>query len=70
MSPPLPTVGSGQPVELAVELLETAPALLVLDGGRPRAVLARTDVLTFLSSESGGADPQAADTDAAAGTSP
>jgi cystathionine beta-synthase len=52
MSPPLPTIGSGQPVELAVELLETAPALLVLDGGRPRAVLARTDVLTFLSGES------------------
>jgi cystathionine beta-synthase len=44
----LPTIGSGQPVELAVQLLESCPALLVLDGGRPRAVLARTDVLTFL----------------------
>lgn len=49
MSPPLKTIGSGQDVELAVELLDTASALLVLDGGRPRTVLARTDVLTFLS---------------------
>ena len=51
MSPPLPTIGSGQPVGLAVQLLESANALLVLDGGRPRAVLARTDVLTFLSAQ-------------------
>ncbi len=33
----------------AVELLDHAPALLVLSGGRPLAVLTRTDVLTFLS---------------------
>ena len=51
MSHALPTIGSGQPVELAVELLDTASALLVLDGGRPRTVLARTDVLRFLSPE-------------------
>ena len=51
MSPALPTIGSGQPVGLAVQLLESANALLVLDGGRPRAVLARTDVLTFLSAQ-------------------
>ncbi len=49
MGPPLPTIGAGQRVELAVELLEQATALLVLDGGRPRSVLARTDVLQFLS---------------------
>ncbi len=49
MGPRLPTIGSGQCIELAVELLDSAPALLVLDGGRPRTVLARTDVLTFLS---------------------
>ena len=49
MSPALTTIGSGQPVELAVELLDNASALLVLDGGRPRTVLARTDVLRFLS---------------------
>jgi cystathionine beta-synthase len=51
MGPPLPTIGSGQPIERAVELLDLAPALLVLDGGRPQAVLARTDVLTFLSAQ-------------------
>ena len=49
MSPALATIGTGQPVELAVELLDNASALLVLDGGRPRTVLARTDVLRFLS---------------------
>jgi len=49
MSPPLPTIGIGQPVGSAVELLDSAPALLVLDGGRPRTVLARTDLLTFWS---------------------
>jgi cystathionine beta-synthase len=51
MSAPLPTIGIGQPVELAVHLLDLAPALLVLDGGRPRTVLARSDVLSFLSQE-------------------
>ena len=48
MGPVLPTIGSGQAVELAVQLLDGAPALLVIDGGRPKAVLSRTDVLTFL----------------------
>lgn len=54
MSDKLPTVGIGQSVATAVELLDTAPALLVLDGGRPRTVLARADLLSFLS-----LDPQA-----------
>jgi cystathionine beta-synthase len=49
MSPALPTIGSGQPVAMAVEMLETCSALLVLDGGRPRAVISSTDVLSFLS---------------------
>ena len=49
MSPKLPTIGIGQTVELAVHLLDRAPALLVLDGGRPRTVLARADLLAFLS---------------------
>ncbi|MFV0259564.1 MAG: pyridoxal-phosphate dependent enzyme, partial [Acidimicrobiales bacterium] len=31
MSPRMPTVGIGQPVELAVRMLDSAPALLVLD---------------------------------------
>jgi cystathionine beta-synthase len=49
MGPRLPTVGIGQPVDLAVETLDRAPALVVLAGGRPHAVLSRTDVLDFLS---------------------
>jgi cystathionine beta-synthase len=50
MGPRLPTIGVGQPVELAVELLERSPALVVLAGGRPRVVLSRSDVLQFVSS--------------------
>ncbi len=49
MSARLPTIGIGQPVERAVHLLDLAPALVVLDGGRPRTVIARADVLGFLS---------------------
>lgn len=49
MGPKLPTIGSGQAVALAVEMLESCPALLVLDGGRPRAVISSSDVLSFLS---------------------
>jgi cystathionine beta-synthase len=45
----LPTIGIGQSIALAVELLDTAPALVVLAGGRPRAVLGRADVLEHLS---------------------
>ncbi len=52
MSPKMPTIGIGQPVELAVQLLDLAPALLVLDGGRPRTVVARADLLSFLSADS------------------
>ncbi|MGH1487892.1 MAG: cystathionine beta-synthase [Acidimicrobiales bacterium] len=57
MSPKMPTIGIGQPVELAVQLLDLAPALLVLDGGRPRTVVARADLLSFLSVDSN--DPAA-----------
>ena len=49
MGPTLPTVGIGQSLDLVVRKLDEAPALLVLAGGRPLAVLTRTDVLTFLS---------------------
>lgn len=51
-SPPLPTVGIGDSVTAVVELLETCPAVVVLDGGRPSAVLTRTDVLAFLAQRS------------------
>jgi len=53
MGPKLPTVGIGQPLARVVELLESAPAVLVLSGGRPLCVLTRTDVLTFLSKSGG-----------------
>ena len=49
MGPKLPTVGVGQPLSRVVEMLDKAPALLVLAGGRPLSVMTRTDVLTFLS---------------------
>jgi cystathionine beta-synthase len=49
MGPKLPTIGVGQKLERAVEMLESAPALLVLSGGRPLSVLTRTDVLTYFS---------------------
>ena len=49
MGPALPTIGIGQPLALAVELLDWANAVVVLSGGRPHAVLTRTDVLDYLS---------------------
>ena len=48
MGPKLPTIGTGQKIELAVEMLDSAPALLVLSGGRPLSVMTRTDVLAYL----------------------
>jgi cystathionine beta-synthase len=53
MAPPLPTVGIGQSLDLVVETLDRAPALVVLAGGRPHAVLTRTDVLDYLSTHGG-----------------
>src|SRR5215204_1714579 len=47
MGAKLPTIGVGQQVERAVKLLEAAPALLVLSGGRPLAVITRTDILSW-----------------------
>jgi cystathionine beta-synthase len=48
MTPPLPTVGIGEPVSDVVSVLEGSPAVVVLDGGRPCAVLTRSDLLAFL----------------------
>ena len=47
MGPKLPTIGVGQKVAKAVEMLDLAPALLVLAGGRPLSVLTRTDLLAY-----------------------
>ncbi len=50
MAPPLPSVGSGEAVELAVERLEGAGAVLVVDAGHPVGILTRSDLLGFLAS--------------------
>jgi cystathionine beta-synthase len=47
MSRKLPTIGVGQKVAMAVDMLDQAPALLVLAGGRPLSVLTRTDLLSY-----------------------
>ena len=47
MGSKLPTIGVGQKVERAVKMLEASPALLVLSGGRPLAVVTRTDILSY-----------------------
>ena len=47
MGPKLPTIGVGQQVSLAVDMLDESPALLVLSGGRPLSVLTRTDLLSY-----------------------
>ena len=54
MGPKLPTIGVGQRVERAVKMLEVAPALLVLSGGRPLAVVTRTDILSYFQSVAAG----------------
>ncbi|HET7487228.1 MAG TPA: cystathionine beta-synthase [Acidimicrobiales bacterium] len=50
MGRPLPTVGSGEAVELAVERMEGAGAVVVVDAGHPVGVLTRSDLLGFLAS--------------------
>ncbi len=49
MSPPLPTVGAGEPLPVAMGALEKASALLVLDDGKPVGIVTRSDLLGFLS---------------------
>jgi len=48
MSPPLPSVGLGEPVDVVVGALEGATAVLVLDAGHPVGILTRSDLLAFL----------------------
>jgi cystathionine beta-synthase len=48
MSPPLPIVGSGEPVSAAVNALGAADALLVHIDGKPAGVLTRQDLLGHL----------------------
>jgi cystathionine beta-synthase len=46
---PLPIIGAGESLESAQTALTASDALLVVDGGKPQAVLTRQDLLTFLS---------------------
>ncbi|MCM2579185.1 cystathionine beta-synthase [Streptomyces meridianus] len=48
MSPPLPQVGSGEPVEDLMAVLEGADAAIVLVEGKPTGVVSRQDLLAFL----------------------
>jgi predicted transcriptional regulator len=48
MSPPLPTVGSGETVSSVVHALEGAGAAVVFVDGKPAGLLTRQDLLTFL----------------------
>jgi cystathionine beta-synthase len=41
-------LGAGEEVERAVDTLESADALLVLDDGKPVGVLTRQDLLGYL----------------------
>ena len=49
MGPPLPMVGSGEPVDIASTRLAEAAAVLVLDSGHPAGIITRSDLLDFLS---------------------
>ena len=44
----LPTVGSGEALAVAMSVLESASAMLVLDDGKPIGILTRSDLLGFL----------------------
>jgi cystathionine beta-synthase len=48
MSPPLPIIGSGEPVADAVDALKGADALLVHVDGKPAGVITRQDLLGYL----------------------
>jgi cystathionine beta-synthase len=53
MGPKMPTLGIGEPLDVAIARLEQASAALVLDGGHPVAVITRSDVLGSLVTERG-----------------
>lgn len=48
MSPPLPTIGAGEQVSVAMDALAKADGAMVLMDGRPAGVVTRQDVLSFL----------------------
>ncbi|MGW1197154.1 cystathionine beta-synthase [Streptomyces sp. NPDC002536] len=53
MCPPLPQVGSGEPVADLMAVLGKADAAVVLVEGKPSGVVSRQDLLAFLAEENG-----------------
>ena len=52
MGPPLPMMGSGEPIDVASARLAESSAVLVVDAGHPTGILTRSDLLDFLSGPS------------------
>jgi cystathionine beta-synthase len=48
MSAALPMVGAGEPVGAAIEALQSADAVVVVDDGKPTGVITRQDLLGYL----------------------
>jgi cystathionine beta-synthase len=48
MGPPLPMVGSGEPLDIAAARLADGAAVLVIDAGHPTGIVTRSDLLDFL----------------------
>lgn len=48
LRPALPSLGAGEPVSVAVSVLERANAVVVIDDGKPTGVVTRSDVLGYL----------------------
>ncbi|MQA84712.1 MAG: cystathionine beta-synthase [Streptosporangiales bacterium] len=51
LSAPLPLIGAGEPISMAVSALERSDALVVLVDGKPAGVITRQDVLIFLAGQ-------------------
>jgi cystathionine beta-synthase len=52
MGPPLPMVGSGEPLDMASARLADSPAVLVVDAGHPTGIVTRSDLLDYLAGSS------------------
>jgi cystathionine beta-synthase len=53
LCPPLPQVGSGEPIGVLMSVLEGADAAIVLVEGKPTGVVSRQDLLAFLAGHGG-----------------
>ncbi|HUZ21591.1 MAG TPA: cystathionine beta-synthase [Acidimicrobiales bacterium] len=48
MSPPMPTIGTGETIDQVAARLQDSPAVLALDRGHPVGILTRSDLLAYL----------------------